>query len=220
MVPRRVHCRCCRRAGKAPGVIVTPFPASNEALRHVSGHDGRGAPASRSEGDITMERERPDRTPWTDSDRRMLLITVAGGLAANLATLVVVFGGIALIKHVQHCVRYYPPDNNGCQPGGWAPVWPLVWLITLGGGLAVGLILAARRVHRRVPAPRHISMPPAPLWPVMSPMPRPGKSNEPISRKAAEWVRPSARAVQWVAGLYILGVAIMWVGVASGYRPP
>jgi hypothetical protein len=134
---------------------------------------------------MEVERERPDRTPWSDQDRRTLLITIAGGLVANLATVVVVFSGIALIKHVEHCVAPIPPDNNGCFSSGWAPVWPLVWLITFGGALAVVIILAARRGHRH----------------------------------ATERVRTTARAAQWAAGFYILGVAIMWVGLASGIRP-
>lgn len=43
------------------------------------------------------------KSGWSDQDRRILLITAVGTLAANLATLVIVFGGIALIRGVETC---------------------------------------------------------------------------------------------------------------------
>jgi hypothetical protein len=156
------------------------------------------------------------KSGWSDQDRRMLLITVVGTLAANLATLVIVFGGIALIKGVETCG--VPPSElfgSACGTHDYVPVWPLVWGITVGGAVAVGLILAAREEYRRLApcgpgaAPHRLA---GRLWPHWL------RGRE-ISDNAAERLRIAARAVQWVAGLYIGGVVVMWVGLASGLRP-
>jgi hypothetical protein len=158
------------------------------------------------------------RRPWSDQDQRILLITVAGTLAANLATLVIVFGGIALIRVVETCALplsdFSPPI---CSPHDMVPVWPLVWGITAGGAVAAALMLRARRLYRRFkPIGTGAAAPPSPplgalLWGNWA-------AGRPLSDPEAERVRAAMLAVQWAAGLYLLGVAVMWVGLASGLR--
>lgn len=89
-------------------------------------------------------------------------------------------------------------------------MWPLVWGITVGGAVAVGLIVAGRKVWGAMALPPHRLV--GRLWP-------PRLRGREIPDKKAERLRMAARAVQWVAGLYIGGVVVMWVGLASGLRP-
>lgn len=163
-----------------------------------------------------MAEEKPG---WSDQDRRILLITVGGTLMANLATVVIVFGSLALIKDVETCS--VPPSDlspgMGCTRHGWVPVWPLVWGITAGVVVAVGLIVLARWVRRRFQPGGTAAQPvlPPPLSSRLWPRWLRGRL---LSIQACERIRMVALAAQCAAVVYMLGVVIMWVGLASGLQ--
>jgi len=150
----------------------------------------------------------------------MLLITVAGTLMANLATVVIVFGALALIKDVETCS--IPPSElagNACGRRALVPVWPLVWRITVGCAVAVGLIVYGRKLRRRF-QPRvywmgPLARPPYRLADWLWPRRLRGR---PLSDREVERIRRVALAAQWAAVVYTLGVVIMWVGLASGLQ--
>jgi uncharacterized membrane protein len=67
----------------------------------------------------------PQNGSWSEADRRMLMITIAGGLAANVGTVLIV--GLAIV--VLHYVRSGPQ-----APGGpWAVIGVAFVLSGLGG---------------------------------------------------------------------------------------
>ena len=155
----------------------------------------------------------------------MLLITVVGTLMANLATVVVVFGALALIKNVETCT--VPPSElearfSGVCPSGrnaHAPMWPLVWGLTIGCAVAVSLIIYGWLLRRRW-QPREAWMGPLQRPPYKLPgwlWPR-RLRDKPLSDRQVEPIRMAALVAQWAAVVYILGVVVIWVGLASGLQ--
>jgi hypothetical protein len=99
---------------------------------------------------MTKELTEPknEKTPWSDKDRRLLVITVAGTLAANLATVLIVFVSLAIIKAVERC----PTDfAGGCPQFREEPIWSHVWWLTAAGVVGLVIIFIARQVHRHAP---------------------------------------------------------------------
>jgi hypothetical protein len=99
---------------------------------------------------MTKELTEPknEKTPWSDKDRRLLVITVAGTLAANLATVLIVFVSLAIIKAVERC----PADfAGGCPQFREEPIWSRVWWLTAAGVVGLVIIFIARQVHRHAP---------------------------------------------------------------------
>lgn len=60
------------------------------------------APAESADLPQAAKAERRDPKPWSPEDRRMLLITVGGGLAANLAAVIFVAVGILVARYWLH----------------------------------------------------------------------------------------------------------------------
>ena len=57
------------------------------------------------------------RKGWSEEDRRMLIITIAGGLAANLGTVILVGGAIALV-HVGKASAGQPAGRGAGRSRG------------------------------------------------------------------------------------------------------
>jgi hypothetical protein len=91
-----------------------------------------------SDDDDTPPAVAPEaRSGWSEQDRRTLIITIAGGLAANIATVILVGGAIALV-------------HTGKAPSGYRLVVALVF-VAIGAGLMVigGVSRRARGARRR-----------------------------------------------------------------------
>ena len=178
--------------------------------------------------------------PWNDDDQRNLVITTAGTLVANLATLatlVVIFGGLALVKHVEQCPTGQPVSS--CPVWDLTPIWPLVWGLTGGVALAAVLFFTGRRMR--------INLPKVYRWEPDAPLPRrrlpfvlrffadsfdwldqllrlpsrPAPGTEPtlIYADEAQQMKWTAVGLQGIAVLYVLGWVVMWIGIVNGGRP-
>jgi hypothetical protein len=125
---------------------------------------------------------------------------------------VIVFGGIALIRHVETCAPHHAPPCTG--PLDTVPVWPLVWGITAGGAVALVLSGVGRRLRARLPrvyrwepdvpgepsggvAPHRFVRNIMQMLQLLSPDPPPDTEPKFISADDAEQIKTTAVVMQW-----------------------